>query len=107
MALFRKTSHELFSDEHEIMQECVKCGESKPITEFTLRDRHNRIDDRCRSCKKKASKIVRKLKKENKHLNFGICHCCGKTKESRSSSVIMIISLINLEDGFVLLATPA
>jgi len=66
---------------------CIKCGEEKPLCEFSprTRDRNgNPVELRndCKSCQKKAGNEVKRLKKLHPKPDFDTyqCPCCKRTK---------------------------
>ena len=69
----------LFGEENiKHTKECVLCNEIKAIEEFPKHISHyDGYDSRCRSCIKKRSAIVRRIKK-NAPPKPKVCDCCGK-----------------------------
>lgn len=60
-------------------QICKVCNKEKDLALFP---RHayfkTRVDNRCKSCIKKQTKLRKDLKKRFHHLKPEVCDCCGK-----------------------------
>lgn len=65
---------------------CKYCGTEKQLSSFPRRkDNHGGYDHRCRDCKRKRDKIVKKIK-ENPPYKPTCCECCGIVPSREQSS---------------------
>ena len=80
------TQHDLFNytpEEEEVdtcdLIECVKCGESKPPSEYYLYEHSTQSGARrmCRTCYIDTVTVVRALRRENRYPDNPVCECCG------------------------------